>query len=369
MALKEPFASRIAALRRKMARNELAALLVTRPENRRYLSGYAAMDPQLDESSGCLLITRRGQYLLTDFRYRIQAEKEALGYQVQVYQSGPAQLLARQLKRLGITRMGFEEDQLTFKAHRLLEEAAQPLDLRPMSGLVEELRAIKDRSEIRRITRALRITEDALTQTLDFMKPGRSEIEVARYLEQTMVDLGAEGPAFESIVASGPHAALPHATPTQRKIRPGETIIIDCGARAKGYNADMTRTVVLGAPKPWIKRIYRVVRQAQRLAIRGIKPGLTTDQADALARDCIEQAGYGPNFGHSLGHGVGMATHEAPALSRSQHIPLQPGMIVTVEPGIYLEGQGGVRLEEMILITEKGNRLLNRDKSFYDWPA
>jgi len=190
---------------------------------------------------------------------------------------------------------------------------------------------------------------------------------VADYLEKNMLQLGAEGPAFPSIVASGPNAALPHAVPTKKRIRTGETVVIDCGAKYQGYCADLSRTIVLGGARPWIRKIYRLVRQAQIAAIRGLRPGLGSDQADALAREIIETGGFGPQFGHALGHGVGLATHEAPSLSKFRPAPLQPGMIVTVEPGIYLEGRGGVRLEEMVLITEKDARLLNRDKHFYDW--
>ncbi|MEW5723001.1 MAG: M24 family metallopeptidase [Thermodesulfobacteriota bacterium] len=217
------------------------------------------------------------------------------------------------------------------------------------------------------MTRALRITEAALAETVAALRPGLTEIEAARFLEEAMRRRGAEGPAFETTMASGPNAALPHATPGSRKIREGETVIIDCGAKVNGYRADMTRTVVLGRPQPWVREIYELVRRAQLAAIKAIGPGVMSDAVDTAARDPIIQAGYGPNFGHALGHGVGLATHEAPSLSQSRPSLLEVGMIVTVEPGIYLEGRGGVRLEEMVLVTRTGAKVLNRDQTFYHW--
>lgn len=364
-----PYQARLEALRRKMVQAEVPALLVLRPENRRYLSGYTAADPQQDESAGALFITPRRQYVLTDHRYQVQAAREARGYEVRLFKAGPAQSVARLARRHRIARLGYEDDHLSVKEYRALARALKGVSLKSASGLVEELRQCKDPGEVRRITRALRITEAALARTLRFLRPGRTEMEVAHFLEEAMIELGAEGPAFESIVASGPNAALPHAVPSRRRIREGETIIFDCGARYKGYGADLSRTIVLGRPRPWIKPVYALVRQAQLTAIRGLRPGLRTDQADALARKVIEAAGFGPHFGHALGHGVGLATHEPPSLSRTNPTRLAPGAVVTVEPGVYLEGRGGVRLEEMVLIRSDGVRVLNRDRTFYPWLA
>ena len=369
MRIPEQYAARLQRLRREMKAKKLSALLVVRPENRRYLSGYSAADAQLDESSGYLFITLRRQFLLTDFRYEIQAGREAVGYEVVIYREGPARTIARLAASLRVKRLGFEDDLLTVKAYKRLRGEMKGRALVPASGLIERLRAVKDKTEVRLLTRAARITGAALSQTLDFLRPGQTEIEVARYLEDSMAELGADGPAFESIVASGPNAALPHAVPARRKIKAGETIIFDCGARFHGYGADMSRTIILGRAKPWLQRIYTLVRQAQAEAISGLRPGLTTDKADALARDIIEAAGYGPQFGHALGHGVGLATHEAPSLSRARPVSLTPGMVVTVEPGIYIKGRGGVRLEDMVLITDTGTRLLTKDRNFYSWLA
>lgn len=359
--------SRLTALRAKMQKNNITGLLVLRPENRRYLSGYKANDAQLDESSGCLLITRRRQFLLTDFRYKTQAEKEAAGFDVLIYQAGPVKLIGALVRRLKIKILGFEDDFMTCRIHNLLTEELTGVEIKSSDGLVEDLRQLKDDDEVGRITKALRITEAALAKTIDFLEPGRTELETARFFENTILQLGADGIAFDTIVASGPNAALPHAVPGKRKIKSGETVIIDCGAKLNGYCSDMTRTIIHGAPPNWIKEIYMVVRKAQLQALKDIKPGMMSGEADEIARSVIEKAGFGQYFGHSLGHGVGLATHEAPSLSRLRPRRLQPGMIITIEPGIYLEGRGGVRLEEMVLITENKARLLNRDKYFYDW--
>lgn len=367
MSVPNPYNERLNALRKKMSEAGLSALLVMRPENRRYLSGYAAHDPQLDESSGCLFITRNHQYLLTDFRYQIQAASEAKGYDIVIYSSGPVDDLAGLCQKHKVPRIGFEDDIMTVQLHRMLKGKLVNAHLVPAPPLAESLRLRKDTTEIRTMTKALRITEAAFAETAAFLKPGKTEKELARFFYDAVLRHGGEGLAFETIAASGPNAALPHAEPTNRKVKTGETVIFDCGAKYKGYCADMTRTIILGAPKPWIKEIYRTVRQAQLLALKNIRPGMRTDDADALARNHIEQAGYGPQFGHSLGHGVGLATHEAPRLSRLRPVELEPGMVVTVEPGIYLEGKGGVRLENMVLITDSGARVLNQDKTFYDW--
>lgn len=366
MTIKKPYSDRLAYLRKEMTRRGLDAIWITRPENRRYLSNFSATDPQLDESSGRLLITKKNQYLLTDPRYELHAIGEAVGFKVVIYRAGPAVDLARLAAKHRIKKLGFEPDHLTVAEHKIMVKALKGRKLATAGEIVENMRAIKSPDEVRKIKRALGITEKALAKTYKFLKPGRTELEAARFLEEAMVDLGAEGPAFETIVASGPNAALPHAVPSSRKIRKSETIIIDCGAKLNGYGSDITRTFILGPAKPWTRKIYALVRQAQLAALKGIKPGMITSAADALARDVIEAGGYGPEFGHSLGHGVGLATHEAPGVSRVRKTILEPGMVVTVEPGIYLEGKGGVRLEEMIVLTKNGNKLLNTDKTFYD---
>ena len=366
MTIPDLYLSRLAALREEMRKRDLPAMFVSRPENRMYLSGYTAHDSQLDESSGYLLITPRHQFLLTDFRYKIQAQQEAPGFEVYIYSAHFTKTLVGLANRFRFKRMGFEEDVLSVKSYRLIENELK-VELVPAAGFVENQRVSKDKNELRLIRRALGVTESALEKTFARLKAGQTEIEVARFLENTMLELGADEPAFPSIVASGPNAALPHATPSRRKIKEGETIIFDCGAKVRGYASDISRTIVLGRPQSWIMDIYQVVRRAQLRAIEALTPGLRSDQADGLARDVIEEAGYGKHFGHGLGHGVGLATHEGPYLSRNQRTALEPGMVFTIEPGIYLEGRGGVRLEEMAVITPEGKQVLNKDRTFYEW--
>lgn len=367
MSLKETINNRLIRLRAAMAERGLDGLIVLGQENRHWLSGYTAADPQFNESAGLLLITTRRAALFTDGRYGIWAAREARGYEVIIHQAGAAEGLAPVIASEEAVRLGFEEERLSVAAFEGLRKALKGTELIPASGLVEGLREIKDQLEMRRIVKALRITEQALGRIMAWMKPGLTELETARRLEEIMVELGAEGPAFESIVASGPNAAEPHAAPGPRRFGPGDPVVVDCGARYKGYCSDITRTIIMGQPEPWLAKIYRTVREAQILAIKEIGPGVSSRAVDQAARAHIEAAGYGPYFNHSLGHGVGLATHEAPTLSRLKDTSLKPGMVVTVEPGIYIKGRGGVRLEQMVKVTQRGARVLNKDQTFYSF--
>ena len=345
------------------------ALLVTQPENRRYLSGYTATDLSIAESSGVLLVPGRGTpLLLTDSRYQLQAEKEAAGFEVVLVRNSLLAGLKRILRRHGVRRLIFESHYLLHAtALRLLDLGQkQGIEMIPCSGIIEKLRIRKSREEIERIQRSVLLNESVFQEVYVNLKPGQTEREVALAIESIMMRQGADAPAFPTIVAAGPNAALPHAIPTDRVINPGETIIIDMGLKLDGYCSDMTRTVVLGAPDRKTVKIIRLVRQAQRAAIRTIEAGILARDADRAARALISAAGYGKNFGHGLGHGVGLAVHESPSLNRRRRNKLQPGMVVTVEPGIYLPGWGGVRLENMVVVEEKGCTVLNRDETFLD---
>jgi Xaa-Pro aminopeptidase len=226
--------------------------------------------------------------------------------------------------------------------------------------MVERLRLVKDPTELELINRAVHIADMALTAALRELKPGITERALARTLENLMVELGAEGPAFETIVASGPRSSLPHARPSDRPLGPHEPVIIDMGARYSGYNSDMTRTFFIGGPDDHGKRIYRVVLRAQQEAEAGLRAGLTGSEADKLARSVIEAEGLGEAFGHGLGHGIGLEVHEAPRLSYRSNEVLQPGSTVTVEPGIYLPGWGGVRIEDLVVLLPERNEVLTR---------
>ncbi|MDR1044073.1 MAG: aminopeptidase P family protein, partial [Candidatus Adiutrix sp.] len=339
-------AGRLGGLRRMMAENQVAAALIISAANRRYFSGFRAADGQINESSGALLITRRAQYLLTDSRYAEAARREAPLFQVLTCRRGPEAELASlpALKRAG--SLCFEAEFLTVGALQRLRRALPEIELAPLIFDPDALRARKNPEEIRLVARALAITEAAVGALFQKMVPGMTEREAAFFLEDEFRRLGAEGPSFETIVAAGPNAALPHASPGPRKFREGELVVVDCGARYQGYCADLTRTRVIGRARAWQKEIYAIVRQAQLLAVKAIAPGTPAGEVDRLARDYIGRHGYGDCFGHSLGHGVGLAIHEAPRLSPRNPAPLAPGQIVTVEPGIYLPGRGGVRLEQ-----------------------
>ena len=354
-----------AAIRRKGA----DALLVTQPENRRYLSGFTATDLSIAESAGVLLVPGHGTpLLLTDSRYQLQAEKEAVGFEVFLLRGSLLQGLKRILGRRGHRRLAFESHYLLHGAAIKLMDLGQKqgIEMIPVSGMVEKLRIRKTPEEIQKIQQSVLLNESVFKEVFAHLKPGKTEREVALAIESTMMHRGADAVAFPTIVAAGPNAALPHAVPTDRIIKEGETIIIDMGLKLDGYCSDMTRTVVLGKPDKSIVKIIRLVRKAQLAAIKTIKAGIMARDADRAARKVLSGVGYGKNFGHGLGHGVGLAVHESPSLNRMRRNKLQAGMVVTVEPGIYLPGWGGVRLENMVVIEKKGCTILNRDKTFLD---
>ena len=236
----------------------------------------------------------------------------------------------------------------------------------PTKGMIERLRVRKSVEEIEKIRKSVHLNEAVFQEVFANLQAGQTEREIALKIEALMMQKGAEAPSFPTIVAAGPNAALPHAVPTDRAINQGETVIVDMGLRLEGYCSDMTRTVVLGRPDSRTVEIIRVVRQAQLAALRTIKAGILACEADRAARKIIARAGYGKNFGHGLGHGVGLAVHEAPSLNRLRRNKIQAGMVVTVEPGIYIRGWGGVRLENMVVVGEKDCTVLNRDKTFLD---
>jgi len=354
-----------AAIRRKGA----DALIVSQPENRRYLSGYTATDLSIAESSGFLLVFARGvPLLLTDSRYFLQAEQEAAGFEVVLVQGSMMQTLKTVISRRNISCLAFEGNYMLYETAMKLKDLGkkQSLAILPVSGMIEKLRTCKSGEEIDKIRQAVQLNELVFQEVYKGLKPGQTEREVAVAIEATMMRKGAEAPAFPAIVAAGPQGALPHAVPGNRVINKGEPVIIDMGLKLDGYCSDMTRTVVLGTPDKRTVEIIRLVRRAQRAALKTIKAGIQARTADLAAREMITQAGYGKNFGHGLGHGVGLAVHEAPSLNRRRRNKLRAGMVVTVEPGIYVPGWGGVRLENMVVVEETGCTLLNRDTTFLD---
>ncbi len=341
------------ALRRRLIDLGLDGLLVTHAANIRYLTGFSG-------SAGLLLATGTRTTLITDFRYAEQAPAEAGdAADVVVELSNLWERLRRVLEPGPRHRIGIERDHLTLRdADRLMRlEAAEAV---PTSDVVEGLREVKDAGEVQAIQSAAELAQEALAEILPSIRPGQTELEIAARLELALRVRGSEWHPFETIVASGPRSALPHARASHRPVGVGEWLLIDFGARLSGYCADLTRTVLVGGPADQRQReIYGVVAEAQRVALSGLLPGLSGREGDALARDVIEAAGHGDAFGHSLGHGLGLEVHEGPRLSRMATEPLPAGAVVTVEPGIYLQGWGGVRLEDDIHLTATGARCLS----------
>ncbi|MGV1100446.1 M24 family metallopeptidase [Thiovibrio sp. JS02] len=359
----------LARIRHGLKRRKLDAVLITQPENRRYLSGYTATDHSINESSGVLLIPCGGDpFLLTDSRFFLQAEREAEGFVVKLYPRGLFPLLRSLLRRCKVRRLAFESHYFLHSSSQTLGSLAEKIqvELVPLTGLVEELRLVKDAGELAKIESAVRLNEKVFQEVYKTLRPGQTEKEVAGKIETAMRLLGASGPSFDTIVASGPNAALPHAVPGQRALREGETIVIDMGLILDGYCSDMTRTVVLGTPDAKTVALFRLVRKAQLAGLRSLRAGITGQAVDKIARSVIERAGLGERFGHGLGHGVGLNVHEGPSLNYRNRKPLAAGMVVTVEPGVYIPDWGGIRLENMAVIEEKGCRLLNQDSTFLD---
>ena len=360
---------RLAALRELFPTHELDALLVSGPENRRYVSGFTADDPDW----GMLLITAREAVLLTDFRYQIWAQQEARDFEVFIYKVDLGETLAGLLNSLKVNRLGFEAAHLTYRQYQRLTkkvaDARLTVNWQPTEGLVEGLRQRKTAAELAVMRRALKLTETVMRQVEGELAPGLTERQVAWEIEKRLREGGAEGLAFPSIVAAGLNSARPHHQPGDYVIQAGEPIIIDMGARVDGYCADMTRTFILGPPDEEFQKIYALVRRAQAKAEAELKAGMDSLAGDALAREVIAAGGYGEAFGHSLGHGVGLAVHESPSLSPSEakRAALPDGCVVTVEPGIYLTGWGGIRLEDMVRLTLEGAEVMNAPGYFYDF--
>lgn len=359
---------RIDRIRQALTENKLDALMVSVQENRYYLSGFTGEDTQFDESAGVLIITGQHQVLATDSRYMLQAGAEAAGFDIVCYKKGLNQELTAIIGPLGIRRLGFESVRLSHKNFAAYGEAlgkmSPPVTLVPTSDIVENLRQIKSEEEIGYTIDALRLAEKAFQQVLKSLCPGMTEKEVAWSMEKAMREAGAQGLSFPVIVASGPNSALPHAIPTSRKLQRGEPILFDWGARLHEYCSDTTRTVVMGPPDDQFNKVFSTVVEARDMAIAAIKAGVSGRQVDKIARDHIEQNGFAEKFGHGLGHGTGLAVHESPRLSPIKDQLLDVGMIVTVEPGIYLPGWGGIRMENQVVVRKPNAQVLNDPATF-----
>ena len=349
---------RVTRLAARLPEEELDAVLISSPDNRRYLSGFTG-------SAGYLLVTSQRQFLFTDSRYTEQAGNQSPHFEVIQTQPGLDWLIDA-LKETGVRRVGFESDHMTVAAYnRVLdalkeEEGLDGISLIATSGITDEFRAFKDKDELAQLQKAIDASDRAMDTVCPTIQAGMTEKEVAWRMEVAMREFGADNISFDTIVAAGPNGAMPHHRADDTVIEPGVPIVIDMGAQVNGYCSDITRTVVVGEPDETFHKIYNIVLGAQLIAINTVRPGLTGEECDALSRNVIAEAGYGDNFGHSLGHGVGLAVHENPRVGPRAENILQPNMVFTVEPGIYLPGWGGVRIEDIVILGEDGATVLSK---------
>jgi Xaa-Pro aminopeptidase len=342
---------RLSELRNALEEKSLGALIITKIENVRYLSGFTG-------SSAVAIVTMDGAFLITDGRYREQACIEASQWETVVYMEDLTKSISSLLE--GVESIGFEATASFEFVERLRQVFPGRSTLQSTKGIVEELRERKDEQEISLMRQALECAVEAFSETLPLVKPGTTEREIAAELDYRMMLAGAEGPAFDAVVASGPNSSLPHAGITDRVLAEGDLVVIDLGARKNGYCTDTSRTIVLGKPDRRQQALFETVKEAGDAALSVLKAGLPASEADGTARKVIADRGFADSFSHGLGHGVGLEVHEKPALSSLSKDVLQPGMVFTVEPGIYIEGWGGVRLEEMVLMTPSGVEVLSR---------
>lgn len=346
------------ATRRDKARRALRAagadaLLVTNFVNVTYLSGFTGDDSYL-------LLTAKDEILLSDPRYTTQLEQECPGLKLHIRPPGTSMVagVEQVLKSTKTSRLGVEGDSMTLSLREKIAEKAPKVEFVTTSGLVEDLRLRKDKYEIDDIRQAVSYAERAFGVIKAGLRPEQTEKQIADALDNQLRMFGAKGASFDSIVAVGERAALPHARPTERKVSESEFVLIDWGASGRLYKSDLTRVLVTGKIPPKLQRIYGVVLKAQLAGIAAIRPGVTAHSVDEAARTVIEKAGFGKHFGHGLGHGIGLEIHEGPRLTRGNQAVLEPGMVVTVEPGIYLPDWGGVRIEDDVLVTKTGHEVL-----------
>ncbi len=344
-------AERLERLRARLRGQSLDGLVVTAPGNILYLSGFRG-------SSGALLITQERAALFSDFRYRLQAREQAPAFE---FVEVPRRLLAAigsEAARGGLKRLGYDQAHLTCELRDQLAEGAEGVELAPSAGMVEEMRSIKSAAEIERIAAAAALADRALAHMAGLLRPGARERDIALEGEFQMRREGAEAASFDIVVASGPRSALPHARTTERELAAGDLVVIDMGARVAGYCSDVTRTFAIAPCSDKAREIYRIVYGAQRAAAARLRAGAVCGDLDAVARKAIEDAGYGDEFGHGLGHGVGIEVHERPRLAKGEETVLAARNVVTIEPGVYLDGFGGVRLEDLMVVTDDGAETL-----------
>jgi Xaa-Pro aminopeptidase len=348
-----PYMTRIEKLRERMAGQRIEALLVSSLPNVHYLTGFSG-------SAGAVLVTPRSSSLFTDPRYDLQARQEVADSRVLIVKGEALGAAAKMVRRGREKRLGFENHAISYETYRRLRELLPNKRLVAAGSLVESLRMEKDEGEILEIRKAVEVASKAYSETLRHLRPGMAELEVAAEIEYRMRLNGAERPSFETIVASGPRTALPHARPGTRKLQVNEFILMDLGAILNGYASDMTRTVFLGSAPRKAAQMYRAVLEAQLEAEAAVRAGVECGAVDRAARRVLERRGYGRYFTHSTGHGVGREIHEAPRIAARQRLRLPERTVITVEPGVYIPDYGGVRIEDVVVVRKKGGDVLTR---------
>jgi len=342
--------ARRARLQDKIASEKLDALIVTEMVNIRYLTGFTG-------TAAIFLLTPRYSWFLTDFRYAQQAQEQVVGPEVLRYTEA-LDTLAGLLSKLGLKNVGFEAESVSAAKADQMGKKLKSCTLEPTVKLVESVRLIKDEAELEAMRALVGMLEAAIPEAMRLICPGAVERDVAVELEYRLRKLGAQGPAFDFIVASGFRSALPHGVASGKAIGDNELVILDWGAMGWGYHSDNTRTFATGAVEKELENIYHVVLEANQEAIASLAPGVPLEQVDRVAREIVTKAGYGGAFGHGTGHGVGLCVHEDPVVSWRSESVAQPGMVFTIEPGIYLPGKGGVRIEDMVHVTGEGVEIL-----------
>lgn len=355
------FEDRLRRLREKMATAGIPALLVTGTANCFYLSG-------LTGGEGMVLITPQAGYLLVDPRISFQAREEVFHLEIIEFRESFYPALAQLAAEAGITSMAFEATALSVQQADRFQEKLSGISFMPVPEILAPLRQVKEPGELERIRRAAAITDAAWDEIQPEIGPGLTEKEMAGRLEYALRRHGADGYAFPTIVASGPRAAMAHGTAGERPLRPGDLVVVDMGAMYQGYCADLTRTVVVGKPNARQREVYAAVQRAAETALAMVAPGVKTDFLEQAARDILQEDGLEEYFGHRLGHGVGISVHEGPSFSREAGVELEPGMVITIEPGVYIPGWGGVRIENLALVTASGSEVLSRAVEGLDLP-
>jgi len=340
----------VKSIRKMLQEKELESILIFNPENRQYVSGFTG-------STGYVLISEKELVFMTDFRYIEQAKKETKNFKIiEISKDNP---VTDVINGYNFKTLGIEDDFLTYEQYLNFDEKLNNLKLIPLERALTTLRSIKSKEEITKIQHAADITDKAYAHIIKKIEPGLKEIDIALELEYFMKKMGASKVSFDIIVASGLRSALPHGVASEKKLEKGDMVTIDFGCVYQGYCSDMTRSLVLGKATDKQKEVYHTVLDAQETALKAVYPGKTGKELDEIARKIITDKGYGKYFGHGLGHGVGLEVHELPHVNHLGKKEMQPGMVITIEPGVYIPEFGGVRIEDLLAVTEDGYKLLS----------